>query len=106
MTKGASAWLNAEKMLRTGEKKEEKVHLCDVLQYDEVKECMYLRLRSSELTEISPDIVYSCKIEDGESRIACTGRVRERYNGQYGKMLKFQIENGFYKINIKSLTNK
>ena len=106
MTRGECAKLKVDKTLCIGEMKEEKSHLCDVLQYDEKKECIYLRLQSSELTEISPDVVYFCEIGDDKEKMTCTGRVRERYNGKHGKTVKFQIENGFYKINTKSLTNK
>ena len=106
MTRGECARLIVDKPLSIGETKDEKIHLCDVLQYDEKKECVYLRLQSSELTEISLDVVYSCEIGDEKEKITCTGRARDRYNGRYGRTIKFQIENGFYKINIKSLTNK
>ena len=106
MTNGVSALLKAERELKADGVKEGGTYNCSVLKYDAARECIFLQLQSSDLTEVSLDVVYSCEIGDGKEKVVCTGRVRERYRGVYGKTIRFQVKNGFYKINIKSLTNK
>lgn len=106
MRKGDSAKLEIDKVLCADAVSDERRHICQVIKYDEEEECIFLCLQSSELTDILPDMIYGCEIQGEDERIRCTGRVIERYNGEFGKTLKFRINNGFYKINIKSLTNK
>lgn len=79
-----------------------KIILCSILRYDMKEECIYLVLENDLLQNISLDAEYECKILMKEE-CSCIGTVKERYYNEYGKILKFQIKNGFYKINVKSV---
>ena len=46
---------------------------------------------------------YECVIQTEKEQLHCTGRIKERYYGMAGKTFKFEIENGFYKINLKQV---
>lgn len=101
MRRGDSATLYMKKTLRAGDRLDEGIYSGEVLRYDEKKECIYFRLEPGKLTELSLDAIYECKIETEKERLNCTGRIKERYCGAAGKIFKFEIENGFYKINLK-----
>ena len=101
MQKGNSATLYMKKVLRVGDTLSESAHVGVVLQYDEKEEYIYLQLQSGRLTDLSLDAIYECKIQTEKEQLNCTGRIKERYRGTAGKMFKFEIENGFYKINLK-----
>ena len=101
MRKGNHAELYLKKMLLVGAVLDEGKHIASVLRYDENKECIYFLLESGKLTDLSLDAIYECKIQTEESHLSCTGRITERYSGTAGKTFKFDIENGFYKINLK-----
>ena len=106
MRKGDLAKLTFSKVLCKREKKKEITHACVVSKYDEKQECIFLKVEdASRLEDVSLDAIYLCEIQDADCITACTGRVKERYRSAEGNVLRFQIENGFYKINIKSLTN-
>ena len=76
---------------------------CSVLKYDSKEECIYLVLENDALQNISLDGVYECKLSTQNELTSCVGTVKERFYNEYGKILKFQIKNGFYKINVKSV---
>lgn len=101
MRKGDSAILKMEKALCAGREKDETAYPCTVLQYDEKKECIYFVLDKGSLTTLSLDAVYECRVQSGEMSVRCVGRVKERYRSEWGQVFKFEIKNGFYKINIK-----
>ena len=101
MRKGDVAVLHMRKTLRVGAVLDESVYSGVVLQYDNRKECIYLRLETGKLTDLSLDAIYECKIRTEKEELSCTGRIRERYRGASGKTFIFEIENGFYKINLK-----
>ena len=101
MRKGDIANLQMRKMLGVGKQTEDIYYKCTVLKYDEKKECIYFLLESDSLAVISLDAVYGCEIQTEKEMVSCMGRIRERYCGPQGKILKFQIKNGFYKINLK-----
>lgn len=106
MKKGDLAKLTVRKTLCKGDIKENGTHICSVLQYDGKQECIFLQLEKPlSLERVSLDTIYLCEIESEGGTEACTGRVKERYHDARGNVLRFEIENGFYKINIKSLTN-
>ena len=100
MRKGDVAELHMRKILRAGTVLDESVYSGVVLQYDSNKECIYLHLETGELTDLSLDAIYECKIQTEKEELSCTGRIRERYRGIFGKTFLFEIENGFYKINL------
>lgn len=100
MYEGCSAELQMKQMILEEGRMEERVHYCKVLSSDEDKETLKLLLRGEEVDVISLDAVYNCKLTDGESVEECDGMVLERYLGEQGNILIFQIENGFYKNNL------
>lgn len=95
--------IKMQKPLRVGMALDETVYRCDYLRYDSKRENLYLLVNSAELTDFSLDAIYFCEIQSGEELLQCTGRIKERYRQKAGKTLKIEIENGFYKINIKSV---
>ena len=103
MKKGDRVELKMQKILRRGMVLDDTVYQCEFLQYDEREECLYLLTNSAKLEAFSLDVVYSCEIWTDTERMQCTGRVKERYCQEDGKTLKIEIENGFYKITIKSV---
>ena len=64
------------------------------------QETLKMLLRGEEVDVISLDAVYNCKLTDGENVEECDGMVLERYLGDEGNILIFQIENGFYKNSL------
>lgn len=80
---------------------DEKIYDCDVIRYEKKKESIYLLLRDKNLMDISLDGIYECIIYRGNVGIKCEGRIAERYVNQDKKIIRFQVEKGFYKINIK-----
>ena len=106
MKKGDSVELKMQKILCSGGKIDTNSYHCIVSCYNKKEECIYLVLQSNELNKLSLDAVYKCEVQTAGANINCTGRIKERYCGKEGNILKFHIKNGFYKINIKSLTNK
>lgn len=97
---GCPVELWMEQTLLEDEESEERVHYCKVMGYDAVKEQLELMLRGEEVSIISLDAIYGCKIMDGESYAKCRGRVLERYLNKQGNMIRFQIEDGFYKNTV------
>ena len=103
MKTGDKATLFMKKALLANAGMDEKKYICEVLRYEANRECIYLVLENDLLPAISLDAVYECRIHEQEKDIACTGRIRERYYNAEGKILEFEIENGLYKINLKSV---
>lgn len=103
MKQGNRAQLIMKKNLCTDMNVDNKIYFCQIIRYDEKQECIYLVLEKEALTDISLDAIYECSIDSTEDVTVCTGRVRERYNDTFGQVLKFEIKNGFYKINVKSV---
>ncbi len=93
--------IKMKKALCTGAKLDEHTFVCDLLRYDSKRESLYLEVGASDLTMFSLDAIYECKLQSGLSVLECTGRIKERYCQGNKKVIKFEIENGFYKNNIK-----
>jgi len=96
MKKGDRARFTVKKCLRKGYEKEYGDFWVSVWKYDAKEECIYFILEDEELINVSLDIIYGCEIFSGDKKISCTGRVKERYYNEYGKIVKFEIENGFF----------
>ena len=103
MKQGNPAELTMKKTLITSVGLDKKTYFCNVLRYDAKGECIYLVLENNLLTDISLDAIYECTVYTAEHKVICTGRVKERYNNEFGQILKFEIEKGFYKISLKSV---
>ena len=93
--------IKMKKALCTGAKLDEHTFVCNLLRYDSKRESLYLEVGTSDLTMFSLDAIYECKLQSGSSVLECTGRIKERYCQGNKKVIKFVIENGFYKNNIK-----
>ena len=76
---------------------DEKVHHCRIITYIPEEECIYLVAEDTDITEFSLDGNYECRIDTQEGEMACIGAIRERYWNKSGRVLKFQIKNGFCK---------
>ena len=100
---GDKATLIMKKALRENGAMDEKVYLCRVLRYETKQECIYLVLENDLLPAVSLDAIYECQIKEMKSALVCTGRIKERFYNEFGKILQFEIENGFYKISVKSV---
>ena len=100
MRKGDIATLTMKKPICVGDLLDVCVYSSVVLQYDEKGEYIYFKLESGKITELSLDAIYECTIHTEKDQSICTGRIKERYCGAAGKIFKFEIENGFYKINL------
>lgn len=96
MKTGDKAVLNMRKILLANTELDEKNYLCQVLRYEPKQECIYLVLENDLLPAISLDAVYECKIWEHEDTLVCTGRIKERFYNEFGKILQLEIENGFY----------
>ena len=103
MKKGDYVELKAKKTLRIGENINENKYVGKVLCYQEKEESLYISLEECELEEISLDTIYECRVKTKDYYMDCTGRIKDRYVGEEGNTVRFWIENGFYKISIKSV---
>ena len=103
MKTGDKVVLTMKNTLLANEQLDEKNYLCEVLRYEPKRECIYLVLENDLLPTISLDAVYQCKIAEEDGECICTGRIKERYYNEYGKILVLEIGNGFYKISVKSV---
>lgn len=101
MKKGNRAELTMKKPLHVGNKKDEHVYPCTILKYENAEESIWLLLDSDRLSDLSLDAVYECVIQTDDGHLVCEGIIKERYLGEDGKTFRFQIKDGFYKINIK-----
>ena len=75
---------------------DEVSHPCSVIKYRPEEECIYL-LTENKLSSFSLDGIYECQIDTGKGTLACTGMLLERYWNKSGNVIKFRIQNRFYK---------
>ena len=100
------ATLVMKKMLQAGKKVDGNTYICSVHSYQEQTERLCLLLEEGELTDLSLDGVYECRIWEEAYEIQAVGRIKERYRSAYGPMVEMRVENGFYKNRIKSVDKK
>ncbi len=103
MKQGDRFQLVVEKYLQKDHTKEYGECAGTVWRYDAKEACIYFLLEKQALSSVSLDIIYRCEIHSADEILTCTGRVIERYYHEKGKILKFEIENGFYKINLNCI---
>lgn len=103
MRQGDQAKFTVKKYLKKRYDQEFGTCTATVWKYAAKEECIYFILENEELTSLSLDIIYGCEISSKDEKATCTGRIKERYYNENGKMFKFEIENGFYKINLNSV---
>lgn len=75
---------------------DESAYPCSVARYLPGDEYIYLSTEE-ELQVFSLDGIYECRIDGPDGPVACTGMLIERYWNEIGNILKFRIQNGFYK---------
>ena len=76
---------------------DESVYTCKIIRYNPEKECIYLLTGKTELPVFSLDALYECNIQSENEVIGCQGIIKERYVSKLGKVIVFEIRNGFYK---------
>ncbi|MGF0031965.1 hypothetical protein ACQRBN_03210 [Bariatricus sp. SGI.154] len=89
--------LRMERMILKDGYFDEKIHHCKIITYHPEEESIYLLSEDTELPAFSLDGIYECRIETKDGTIGCKGCIRERYWNKRGKVMKYQIKNGFYK---------
>ena len=97
MYEGCAAQLRMERGVLQETFLDETVYQCKVIAYDEEGETLYLAAEDANLTSFSLDGIYECGIDDEKESLICKGLVKERYWNKAGKVLRFKIQNGFYK---------
>lgn len=98
MKRGDRVELKMQKTLCEGVEFVDAVYSCQLLQYDDKRECLYLLSNSNELTVFSLDAIYVCEIQTDKGVLQCTGRIKERYCNAVGSIVNIQIINGFFKV--------
>lgn len=94
---GCTAKLRMERVILEDSYFDETEYSCKIIAYDEEEETLYLTSEEAELTAYSLDGIYECCIEDPDEAVVCKGILKERYWNKAGKVIKFKIQNGFYK---------
>ncbi|MCI5868392.1 MAG: hypothetical protein MR224_02640 [Dorea sp.] len=97
MYENCHAELKMHRMILQDSFFDKTIYQCRVITYREEEECLYLLAEEAELTAFSLDGIYECEIVDEESKVVCSGMIQERYWNKLGKVMKFQIQRGFYK---------
>lgn len=82
---------------------DETEHHCKVIRYNSETECIHLIVGKADITAFSLDGIYECVILNEEEPVWCTGVIRERYWSKNGKVIVFQVQNGFYKKNLNKI---
>ena len=103
MYKGKQACLCMKKNMHKDKEVDNREYKCIVQEYNPTQECFYLQLLTGELTDIDLDGVYTCDIVDEIEQVSCSGNVVERFHAVPGKIVKFRIKNGFYKISVNKV---
>ncbi len=98
MFEGSSVIMKMERSILRDGVFDEDEHEAQVLRYQEQEACLYLSVENYDLPEFSLDAVYECKILDKE--VTCLGIIVERFKQSGDCVIKFKIQNGFYKKRI------
>ena len=97
MYRDCSAKLSMIKVILGESFMDEGVYNCKIIRYIPEKESIYLLIGKTELAVFSLDALYECSIQTEEETLSCQGFIKERYVSKTGKVVVFQIKNGFYK---------
>ena len=101
MYNGDRAVFSMTQYLKEDKKRDETEYKCTVIEYHKEKEQVHLIMSTGNLTDISLDAVYECRIRTLKCDAVCTGVIKERYVNHAGMILILQVTNGFYETNIK-----
>lgn len=97
MYKDCPAELQMKRMILSDGYFDEAAYSCKVIMYEPKEECIYLLTGKTELTAFSLDGLYECSIKAKDENVTCDGMIKERYWSKLGRVIVFQIKNGFYK---------
>ncbi len=103
MYEGDSAILQVERNFLKDSEINESIHHCKIIRYIPEEERIYLVIGKTDIRILSLDALYKCEIADKERHIWCSGVIRERYLNKAGKVIVFQVQNGFYKNNLNKI---
>ena len=98
MYEGSSVILKMERSILRDGIYDEDDYEASVLRYQGQEEYMYLSVEEYDLPEFSLDAVYECFIQ--EEGISCFGIIVERFRQSGDCVIKYKIQNGFYKKQI------
>lgn len=90
--------LSMNKILKKDMEFDNEEYFAEVLSYDEEEQLLLLGCAKEVLMKISLEARYSCSTQFDDHCISCLGIVRERYDNEEGSVIRFYIENGFYKV--------
>ena len=96
MYRDCSAKLSMVKVILGDGVLDEEKYNCKIIRYIPEKESIYLLAGKAELSAFSLDALYECSIQT-EEMLGCQGYIKERYISKQGRVIVFQIQNGFYK---------
>lgn len=97
MYRDCPAELRMTRMILSEGYMDEESYPCKVITYHSEEECIYLLTGKTEVTTFSLDGIYECRIKAKDEIVTCSGVIKERYWSKLGKVVVFQIKNGFYK---------
>jgi len=101
MYDGDKAVISMIQCFKEGMEIDNRTYKCTVIEYQKEKEQVHLLMSSGNITDISLDGVYECRIQTLQGEAVCTGTIKERYENRAGMIMIFQIINGFYETNLK-----
>ena len=101
MYDGDKAVIKMVKYLKEDKELDKTIYGCTIIEFQKDLEQLHLRMSSGKLEDISLDAVYECKIQTLQGEAVCTGIIQDRFENRAGMILKLQIQNGFYEVNIK-----
>lgn len=100
MYDGNRAAITMVQSLKEGIELDKTVYSCTVIEYQKEMEQLHVLLSSGEISKISLDAIYECKIATLTGNASCTGKIKERYENRAGMILVIQVINGFYETNL------
>ncbi len=101
MYDGDKAAIVMEKCLKEGMELDTTLYKCTVIEYQKETEQIHLLMETGQMTGISLDAIYECRMETLTGEVQCVGKIVDRYGNHAGKIIVFQVLNGFYERNIK-----
>lgn len=97
MYEGSPVDIQMERMILDEGFYDETTYQCDVITYKPEEERIYLLSKHTELPVFSLDGIYRCTIAEKDGLVQCGGVITERYWNKLGRIVVFQVKNGFYK---------
>lgn len=102
MQVGSMVSLKMDKVLKKGLELDTKEYFCEVVSYDEESQIVLLATENEILQKVSLDAIYTCSETRSDFVVSCKGIIKERYDSEEGSIIKYYIENGFYRAIVES----